>query len=75
MTVKWHTGNPPAVGWYRASLWKRECIYRWWNGRVWSLPVNFRENSVTAAFLADMPQKLYETERIFWAYPPERKHD
>lgn len=33
----WNTGNPPAQGWYEASVQRKPRLYRWWNGKNWSV--------------------------------------
>jgi len=37
METVWHSGPPPSVGWWPASLFKDKSIVRWWNGKVWSV--------------------------------------
>lgn len=34
----WQEGPPPHVGWWNASWNKGEWIWRWWDGKVWSMP-------------------------------------
>ena len=34
----WHKGPPPHVGWWNASFMQYPGVWRWWNGRRWSLP-------------------------------------
>lgn len=36
----WRKGPPPHVGWWNASTKRDEHIWRWWNGRYWSMPAN-----------------------------------
>lgn len=35
---EWHSGPPPHVGWWNASINRDETAWRWWNGRHWSMP-------------------------------------
>ena len=32
----WHSGPPPHVGWWQASVGDYEDAWRWWNGVHWS---------------------------------------
>ena len=34
--IKWHSGPPPSVGWWPASMFRDADWMRWWNGRSWS---------------------------------------
>lgn len=34
--MKWHKGPPPHVGWWNASHWRNEDVWRWWDGQQWS---------------------------------------
>ena len=60
---QWHSGPPPSVGWWPASLVKDEMSVRWWDG-VWSVAVGIRCSAETAASFATMPS-LYQ-EEIKW---------
>lgn len=33
----WHKGSPPHIGWWNASFLKEPRIWRWWNGKAWSV--------------------------------------
>ena len=35
--TKWHSGPPRSIGWWPASNNRGEGIYRWWDGKRWSL--------------------------------------
>ena len=32
----WHSGPPPSLGWWPASVARDKTILRWWNGKYWS---------------------------------------
>ena len=32
----WHSGPPPSVGWWPASVARDRYAIRWWDGRFWS---------------------------------------
>lgn len=34
----WHSGPPPAIGWWPASINRNFGPIRWWDGVSWSLP-------------------------------------
>ncbi len=34
---KWHSGPPPSVGWWPASVNRVPGMYRWWDGAGWSV--------------------------------------
>lgn len=37
MSRVWHSGAPPHVGWWNASLDKKDDVWRWWDGSNWSV--------------------------------------
>ena len=46
---EWHSGPPPHVGWWNASYTtgvNREMVWRWWDGKNWSLNVFDTESNV-----------------------------
>ena len=34
--IKWHTGAPPSIGWWPASMDGDKNEIRWWDGELWS---------------------------------------
>ena len=34
----WHEGPPPSIGWWPASRSREPDLFRWWNGKWWSVP-------------------------------------
>lgn len=45
----WFSGPPPCVGWWPASRGRNKHIYRWWNGKRWSVPVHSTKSAKLAA--------------------------
>lgn len=45
---KWHSGPPPHVGWWVASVLRDIDAWRWWNGRYWSRAVESHAPTETA---------------------------
>ena len=47
--IKWHSGPPLHVGWWRVeSGWRRVPSWRWWNGNEWSLSATSRDSPQVA---------------------------
>ena len=39
MTIRtWHSGHPPSIGWWPASVYEDPTTIRWWDGTDWSRP-------------------------------------
>ncbi|MGB3882011.1 MAG: hypothetical protein WA955_15685 [Diaphorobacter nitroreducens] len=70
---KWRIGAPPHVGWWLARQGMATAGWRWWDGRVWSVPSprsnNAKEAAALAQFVAD------RSESIVWCadYPPDAR--
>ena len=59
----WHKGPPPFPGWWNASLQKADDIWRWWNGRYWSVSITWCHPSTSVGTLArrkDLNQHIIE---------------
>ena len=65
--AKWHKGPPPSVGWWPASGFQFDDIYRWWNGTNWSKPAAKRDGKRLAAYMANLPSA---TDDIEWQHRP-----
>ena len=52
MSIKWHKGPPPSVGWWPASVAECEDAIRWWDGRTWSCVAWRRDTPEIAALKA-----------------------
>ena len=37
--VIWHKGPPPSIGWWPASTARHLDMFRWWDGKYWSIPL------------------------------------
>ena len=48
----WRRGTPPIAGWYPASTCGNRNIWRWWNGRHWSVFVTEHANASDASACA-----------------------
>ncbi|CAB4198265.1 hypothetical protein UFOVP1309_65 [uncultured Caudovirales phage] len=59
----WHTGKPPHIGWWNASLCRDNTIWRWWNGSNWSREIVKTETEVNA--YASVPS-IYSEKLIKW---------
>lgn len=45
----WHSGSPPEIGWWPASMEQDPNCLRWWNGKHWSVTVFSEEKAKAAA--------------------------
>lgn len=62
----WHSGPPPAVGWWNASRSKDPYIWRWWDGKKWSWGVDDYLSSEYAARKAKVEAGFDCVDHIFW---------
>lgn len=68
---EWHSGPPPHVGWWLASVAKAPNIWRWWNGEVWSKDVHEAADADMACAIS-MRAAIESPTAIFWSdYWPE----
>ena len=67
----WHSGPPPHVGWWNASIMLIEDAWRWWDGDRWSRAVYENESANDAAHSASLPAAEPRNESIKWTdyYP------
>jgi hypothetical protein len=63
---KWNGGPPPAVGWWPASRNRVYGPYRWWDGKIWSLPAWRGDSLETVAQYAATPSE--NQKGIWWRY-------
>ena len=67
----WYTGNPPHIGWWNASIARRNNIWRWWNGTEWSMNTTSRSTAEYAEIMAN--QKALVSFEIEWSdYRPKQ---
>lgn len=66
---EWHSGPPPSIGWWPASIFKLETILRWWNGKHWSDPVGIHNNQFRAGHIARFPAAF--SNNIVWKQRPK----
>lgn len=67
--TKWHSGPPPSIGWWPASVSRSSNVYRWWNGEYWSQDVS----DYNPARLAEYYASRRECSRnpIEWKHRPK----
>ena len=71
--IKWHSGPPPHVGWWRVKpSWKRVPSWRWWDGNEWSLSVTSKASPMIAEIVAGVEADATYAKTIKWCdYWPE----
>lgn len=69
MRKQWHKGPPPSVGWWPASMSRRDGVFRWWNGERWSVDVRSSDTAEQAGCCAALPA-LFGRE-IEWTDRPD----
>jgi hypothetical protein len=50
--TKWHSGPPPSIGWWPASVNENPKFFRWYDGAEWSASVTESDNAEYAAACA-----------------------
>jgi len=72
MKLKWHSGQPPHVGWWMASIFRDEHCWRWFDGKHWALPASDDESAVVAAMYANRRAAPHHAKQVEWTdYYPE----
>lgn len=66
--TKWHSGPPPSVDWWPASMFRDAKVLRWWNGEAWSVPAEKSESPAQAAKSASEVTDF--TDSILWQHRP-----
>lgn len=67
----WNSGPPPHVGWWNASLFDDDEMWRWWNGASWSNGVHCSHTQHWAAKVA--AGRKTRSQSIRWSdYWPRR---
>lgn len=65
----WHSGPPPHIGWWQASTFENEKLWRWWDGRRWSFAVPI---SASPGRAAELSAEKTSAKCILWThYWPE----
>jgi len=66
---EWHSGKPPAVGWYRTRgrdlSWQG--AYRWWDGSRWSWAAFEHENASRAGRWAEKKEASGYVNLLTWS--------
>jgi hypothetical protein len=69
---EWHSGPPPHVGWWNASMNESPNTWRWWNGTAWSTACFQGIEINEIGRIALEPGDTYEQECVQWSdYWPE----
>jgi hypothetical protein len=72
--MKWHSGPPPSIGWWPASVRRDHTFLRWWDGERWSASAWAGLTAAQAAQLAEVAvpnqDEIRWTDRPAWW--PER---
>ena len=67
MTARvWHTGPPPHVGWWNASVTRGEYLWRWWHGKCWSTCVCADDSTGEMQRCASI--QMPESHVVEWSY-------
>lgn len=65
----WHDGPPPHIGWWNASVMKAKDCWRWWDGKVWSLPMFPTSDMSWVISKAQTPRRTKESMTWTHYYP------
>ena len=65
---KWNSGPPPSLGWWPASAFKTEGLYRWWNGQRWSIAAEYGDSIKQ---VRDAAASTTGLTGIFWQARPK----
>lgn len=68
MSKAWHSGPPPSIGWWPASVNRHRGVLRWWNGSAWS------DAAWSKFSLASVERSAYKRSTqggIRWQHRPE----
>lgn len=73
----WHSGPPPAIGWWPAGVSRSPSMLRWWDGHAWSAAAYPEYTEQVAAQKAaqcdaEVRQDLIEWTCQWWV-PSQRK--
>lgn len=67
--LKWHSGPPPHIGWWNASLSRGSMLWRWWDGASWSFHVTVLTSASEASVRAEIKDtNLTQAKVIFWRH-------
>lgn len=73
----WHSGPPPEIGWWPASISGSPERIRWWDGKCWSVSITPQTSAVTAGKMAKQHSVLTGiswTDR-WWLNPTGEKYE
>jgi hypothetical protein len=69
MDNKWHSGPPPSIGWWPASIAADSACLRWWNGQYWSIGAYRGYSEVNLARIA--VARADTDWEVRWQYRPK----
>jgi hypothetical protein len=67
--TEWHSGPPPSLGWWPASIYGEVGHYRWWDGACWSFDIHRNGTAKEAGRVASLKSNL--SERVGWQHRPD----
>lgn len=70
--MKWNKGAPPAVGWWPASAFGLDGMWRWWDGELWSELAGELDSAEEAADHAG--RKSYSIHIQWRDWPKSMRH-
>jgi hypothetical protein len=68
MARKWHKGPPPHAGWWNASAYQDDEIWRFWDGVTWSIDTYEWSTAQSAADAARRSTVVINNNEIEWTY-------
>lgn len=64
---QWHSGHPPHIGWWQASLGgQRRDMWRWWDGQFWSKQCTSQLPAQAAAINMQRHEEMNYQRTILW---------
>lgn len=67
--TEWHSGPPPSLGWWPASLNRNSSELRFRHAGAWSLPLTRKASMKCVARIALSISD--QSERVEWQYRPD----
>jgi hypothetical protein len=65
----WHSGPPPSIGWWPASIYGQPTVVRWWNGQCWSYPLSSDCDEIEVQIWATIISRCQD--KIRWQQRPK----
>ena len=65
--LKWHSGPPPHIGWWRVDAARRgQTYWRWWNGHSWSMAARSGDALQVVSLVADIESAFWYAWCDYW---------